>query len=141
MDFVWCVPRGITASWVLNKAVLKGDCRVRLYNRALGGGRDAFFRTDLPHPNTPYNFHHLNINGRFSGVRDPHTMICCCTFFVSIYWFLFIMILFLEYINLNFSFSGFLYSYWNIWLYSWQLDLSDMTSTIITIEIGSQSEQ
>jgi hypothetical protein len=39
----------------------------------LGKAKNSWvFRVDNPHLNTKYDFHHMNINKRMSGVKDPH---------------------------------------------------------------------
>lgn len=90
MDFMWNIPRGFAICWCLTSFKIRWDGRVRLYNKwALG--KEAFIRFDGPHPKTPFNYHHINIEGEYSGIPDPHTRLTegqfnvCCLYKESIY--------------------------------------------------------
>lgn len=84
MDFMWNIPRGFATCYCLTSVKIKKDGRVEFLNK-LALGRDAFLRVDRPHPDTPFNYHHININQDYSGIPDPHTKISRTEFDVSVF--------------------------------------------------------
>lgn len=80
--------RSLASCYLIFKVKIKKDNRVHFMNYALGLGNDAFLRFDHPHlhhqPRVP--FHHININSKYTGVKDPHTRIPKFIFDVSCFF-------------------------------------------------------
>lgn len=85
MDLLLSVPRGLTSCWFFTSTKIKKDGRVNFFNKA-SLGKDAFMRFDRPHPNTPFDYHHINIAKKYSGINDPHLQISEARFRVSLKW-------------------------------------------------------
>lgn len=81
MDLLLSVPHGLSACWALTSVKIKTDRRVNFFNK-VSLGKDAFMRFDRPHPNTPYDYHHINIAKKYSGINDPHLQISERQFYV-----------------------------------------------------------